>query len=322
MEASPASTLPPRVRFPGLSSAAIEHPGDRAALEALRRTPGLDRLLKWLSDLGAERFVKILFTADSLRISPRQCSRLYNDLREACAILDVQEPEFYLWQTPVPNAFAVGMQRYTIVITSGLVDMMTDSERLSVIAHELGHIKAEHMLYRTMAILLAELMHEAVGGMALPGAILTGALAYTLFAWFRRSEFTCDRAGLLAVQDPDVCVSSLLKLAGGTQRLVDDLNTEEFLKQADVYEDMDEDVLSLYYKFMMVRWQTHPFLAVRAREVKEWGQSEQYRRLLRGDYPRTNTEAGRRTCGSCGTVISNVTFQFCPECGKPLDPVK
>src|SRR6266852_2957094 len=115
------ATLPPlsisaRVRFPGLSSAAFEHPADRAALEALRRTPGLDRLLRWLSDIGAERHVRVLFTGDSIRVSPRQCSRLYNDLREACAILDVKEPEFYLMQTPFPNAFAFGMQRHSLVM--------------------------------------------------------------------------------------------------------------------------------------------------------------------------------------------------------------
>ena len=40
MTAAPSLALPPRVRFPGLSSAAFEHPADRAALEALRRTPG------------------------------------------------------------------------------------------------------------------------------------------------------------------------------------------------------------------------------------------------------------------------------------------
>ena len=44
-----------------------------------------------------------MFTGDSLRVSPRQCSRLYNDLREACSILDVKEPEFYLVQTPIPT---------------------------------------------------------------------------------------------------------------------------------------------------------------------------------------------------------------------------
>src|SRR5689334_7264962 len=321
MTAAPNLALPPRVRFPGLSSAAFEHPADRAALEALRRTPGLDRLLRWLSDVGAERYVRILFTGDSLRVSPRQCSRLYNDLREACAILDVKEPEFYLVQTPFPNAFAFGMRRHTLVMSTSLVDLLTDTERLEVIGHELGHIKAEHMLYRTMAILLATILQEMAGFLSVPGAILTQALIYSLYAWFRKSELTADRAGLLVAQDADVCISGLLKLVAGSHKLVDDLSTTEFTKQADQYDDMDEDSLALYYKFLMLRRQTHPFPALRARELKEWSQSEQYRRLLRGDYPRTNTDAGRRTCSSCGTEVSNVTFRFCPECGQTLDPV-
>jgi Zn-dependent protease with chaperone function len=177
------------------------------------------------------------------------------------------------------------------------------------------------MLYRTMAIVLATVMREMAGGIALPGAILTSALAYALFAWFRKSELTCDRAGLLTVQDPDVCMSGLIKLVGGSQKLVDDLNPREFTKQADLYEDMEEDFLSLYYKFIMVRWQTHPFPSVRAREIEEWSRSDQYQRLLRGDYPRTDSEAGQRVCAACGTVVTNVTFRFCPECGQTLDPV-
>ena len=36
--------------------------------------------------------IRIYYTGDSLRVSPRQCSRIYNDLREACAILDVRNP--------------------------------------------------------------------------------------------------------------------------------------------------------------------------------------------------------------------------------------
>src|SRR5205823_3672335 len=170
---------------------------------------------------------------------------------------------------------AVGIARLTLVMTISLVDLLTDTERLEVIGHELGHIKAEHMLYRTMAIVLGTVLKEMAGGLALPGAILSGALAYALYEWFRKSELTADRAGLLTVQDSDVCVSSLLKLVGGTHRLEDDLNTDEFRKQADMYEDMDEDFLSLYYKFLMIRWQTHPFPAVRAREIEEWSRSEQ-----------------------------------------------
>ena len=317
-----ALPLPPRVRFPGLSSGAFEHPADRAALEALRRTPGLDRLLKWMSGMRTERIIRIYYTGDSLRVSPRQCSRIYNDLREACSILDVPEPDCYISQTPHPQALAFGLERHTLVLTTGLVDLLTDAERLAVMAHELGHIKAEHMLYRTMAVTLAELMSEVTKGLPLPANLLTNAMLLSLYAWFRRSEFTADRAGLLVVQDPDIVNSALLKMAGGSLRLADDLNVDEFVKQADVYEDMDEDFLSIFLKVGMISRQTHPFPALRAREIKEWSETEAYRRLLRGDYPRIETDAGKRTCANCGAVVTNVTFQFCPECGHTLEAVQ
>src|SRR5678815_4866986 len=118
LEATPSLSIPPRIRFPGLSSAAFEHPADRAALEALRRTPGLDRLLRWLSDVGAERYVRIMFTGDSLRVSPRQCPRLYNDLRDACSILHVTEPQFYLLQPAFPNAFPFRLKRHPLALST------------------------------------------------------------------------------------------------------------------------------------------------------------------------------------------------------------
>ncbi len=318
MTGTPDLSLPPRVRFPGLSSAAFEHPADRAALEALRRTPGLDRLLKFLSDMGAEKIVKIMYTGDSVRVSPRQCSRVYNDLREACAILDVPEPECFIMQQPMPNAFAFGMQRHTIVLTTGLIDLLDDSERLEVIGHELGHIKAEHMLYRTMAIVLAEVIKFATAGLTIPGAILSTSLLYSLYYWFRKSELTADRAGLLTVQDPNIAISGLLKLSGGCNKLADDLDVDEFTKQADLYEDMDESVLTLYYKLVMVSTQTHPFPAVRAKEIRTWSDTDAYKRLLRGDYPRNSTGAGFRTCKACGLAVANVTFRYCPECGSTI----
>ena len=150
---------------------------------------------------------------------------------------------------------------------------------------------------------------------------MTQGLLYALYYWTRKSELTADRAGLLTVQDPHVCLSGHLKLSGGSRRLADDLNPEEFVKQADLYEDMDDSLLALYIKFVMLARQTHPFPAIRAREIQEWSHTEQYQRLLRGDYPRVNTSAGLRTCGQCGAIVSNVTFRFCAECGEGLDAV-
>lgn len=315
---TPNLTLPPRVRFPGLSSAAFEHPADRAALEALRRTPGLDRLIRWLFDMRVERLLFVAFTGDAIRVTPRQCRRVYNDLREACAILDVKEPALYITQDPVPNAFAFGAEHHTIVLTTGLIDLFNDTERLGVIGHELGHIKSEHMLYRTMALAIAKVLKDLVRDLPGVSRVLTTALTYSLFAWMRKSELTADRAELLTTQDSNAFVMATMKLVGGSQKLVDDMNPEEFIKQADVLDELEGDLLSLYYKLSMVMEQTHPFPALRCREIMEWSASEQYQKLLHGEYPRTSADAGNRICANCGTTVRNVSFRYCPECGADL----
>lgn len=321
MSTTPNTVLPARLRFPGLSSTAYEHPADRAALEALRATPGLDRLFRWLSDIGFERYARLFFTADSLRISPKQCPRLYNDLREACTILDVREPEFYLIQHPYPVSYALGMQRHIVVISSSLVDLLSDTERLFVIGRELGHIKSDHMLYRTMALVLASLLAANSPYLNIPGELLVRTLLYTLFAWFRKSELSADRAGLLVVQDPEICINAILKRVAGTQKLTDDLDAAEFVRQADLFDDMEDDLLSVYYKFKMLRFNPEPFPAVRAREVLDWSRSREYQRLLRGEYPYARKTASERVCEQCGYSVSNVSFRFCPECGSPLPPL-
>lgn len=305
-----------RIAFPGLHPRAFEHPMDRSALEALRKTPGLDLLFKKLASLHFERIVRLHYTADSLRLSPRQCPRIYNLLREAAHVLDMPEPEFYMMQSPQVNAFAIGMERHTIVVTSSLVDMLDEDELRTVLGHELGHIKSGHMLYRTIAIFLS--IVGLVAARNLPFVnLVSEVLTYALYDWSRKSELTADRAGLLVAQDVETALRLELKLAGGKQGLRDELSVEEFLKQADDYEDMDSSLLNVYYKFDLTRFQTHPFPALRAREINRWADTEEYRRILRGDYPREGQSADRK-CAQCGAVVENPTFRFCPDCGTTL----
>lgn len=307
-----------RLQFPGIAPSAFEHPLDRSALEALRRTPGLDKLFKKLASLHFERQVRLFYTADSLRLSSRQCPRIYNLLREAAGVLDMPEPDLYLLQYPVPNAFAIGMERHTIVLYSGLVDLLKEEELRWVIGHELGHIKSGHMLYKTIALFLA--LVGVVAARNLPFInLITEALLLAFYDWNRKSELTADRAGLLVSQSEDVSARTLMKLAGGTLLVNDPLDIDEFIKQADDFEDMDDSLLNILYKFEMTRFQTHPFPALRAREITRWAQSDEYRRILRGDYPHLETEVSTRRCPRCATLVDNPLFRFCPECGGPLE---
>ena len=94
-----------RVRLPGISSRAYEHPADRSALVALRKLTGFDALLRRLASLFSDRSLRLMFLASSVRASTEQFPDLYQLLLDGSAILDLPEvPELFIQQDPMPNA--------------------------------------------------------------------------------------------------------------------------------------------------------------------------------------------------------------------------
>lgn len=288
------STAQPSVRrrFPGIDPVALQHPYDRAALGALQKITGLDVVVRKFIELFPEKVAYIQNVAQTVRVSPTQCPQLYGQLQEACAILDMVEPELYVAQHPSPNAYTSGCERPYIVVTTGLLDLMSNDEVLAVIAHELGHIKSGHVLYKTMARCIGLLLTIAGNVTFGIGRIVWNALEVALLEWDRKSEFSADRAAALVVQDSEVMLSLMMKLAGGTLFQRDQMDAREFLKQADLYEEVDVNLLDRMYKLLMVSSVSHPLIIVRARESVRWSESDPYNDIMNGNYPRVPTHQG------------------------------
>ncbi|NED90922.1 M48 family metalloprotease, partial [Streptomyces sp. SID11233] len=109
--------------------------------------------------------------------------------------------------------------------------------------------------------------------------------------WFRTSELSADRAGLLVGQDLDASLRGLMKLAGGKH--LSEMNTAAFLRQAEEYEaggDLRDSVL----KILNVLPRSHPFTTVRAAELHRWAATRDYQRLMDGHYPRRDEDAGAK----------------------------
>ena len=315
-----------RRRFPGLDPAVLQHPYDRAALNALQRVPGLDIIVRKFIELFPERVAYIQNVAQTIRVTKTQCPQLHVQLRESCAILGMSEPELYVAQNPLPNAWTSGHVRPYIILTSGLLDLMNEDEIMAVIAHELGHIKSGHVLYRTMALCIT-LVLTLIGDMTLGiGRLVGRSLEATLLEWYRMSEFTGDRAALLVVQDPQVMLSLMMKFAGGSLFQRNQLDPQEFLKQADLYEAVDASLLDRIYKMLLVMPVTHPLTIVRAREIMNWSESREYKDILDGHYARTSgskndkvktTERNGRGASTSGTKTSTgSSLVKCPHCGR------
>ncbi|MEU4350467.1 M48 family metallopeptidase [Streptomyces sp. NPDC023838] len=271
-----------RRRFPGISSRAYEHPADRSALVALRKLSGFDTVFKALSGLLPERSLRLLFLSDSVRVSDAQFAHLNAMLRDACYILDLEKvPPMYVTQDPKPNAMCIGLDEPIIVVTTGLVELLDEEEMRAVVGHEVGHALSGHSVYRTILLFLTNLALK-IAWIPL-GNVAVMAIVTALREWFRKSELSADRAGLLVGQDLQASMRGLMKIAGGNH--LHEMNVDAFLEQAEEYEaagDLRDSVL----KILNVLPRSHPFTTVRAAELKKWAASREYQRLMDGHYPR------------------------------------
>ncbi|MFB7173389.1 M48 family metallopeptidase [Streptomyces sp. NPDC056254] len=271
-----------RRRFPGISSRAYEHPADRSALVALRKLTGFDTVFKALSGLLPERSLRLLFLSDSVRVGETQFPHLHAMLRDACYILDLEKvPQMYVQQDPRPNAMCIGLDEPIIVVTTSLVELLDEEEMRAVVGHEVGHALSGHSVYRTILLFLTTLALK-VAWIPL-GNVAVMTLVTALREWFRKSELSADRAGLLVGQDVTASMRGLMKLAGGNH--LHEMNVDAFLEQADEYEkggDLRDSVL----KILNMLPRTHPFTTVRAAELKKWSESRDFQRIMDGHYPR------------------------------------
>ncbi|WP_372407642.1 M48 family metallopeptidase [Streptomyces luteireticuli] len=275
-----------RKRFPDISSRAYEHPADRSALVALRKLSGFDTVFKALSGLLPERSLRLLFLSDSVRVGPQQFAHLHTMLLDACYVLDLPKvPPMYVTQDPVPNAMCVGLDEPVIVLTTGLVELLDEEEMRAVVGHEVGHALSGHSVYRTILLFLTNVALK-VAWIPLGGMAVT-AIVTALREWFRKSELSADRAGLLAGQDLQASMRGLMKLAGGNH--LHEMNVDAFLAQAEEYEaggDLRDSVL----KILNLLPRSHPFATVRAAELKRWAESRDFQRIMDGHYPRRSED--------------------------------
>jgi Zn-dependent protease with chaperone function len=272
----------------GLKSNHFRHPLDLEATNALKQIPGLDLVIRSVLGGVAEQVFYLDNIASSVLVSEQQLPHIHKLLIEACQILDLEPPQLYVRQHPVPNAYTFAMRgkQPFIVIHTSLIELLTLEEIQAVIAHELGHLKCEHSVYLT----LANLVVLAAGQLTPLGGLLAQSLQTQILQWVRCAEFTCDRAALLVAQDPRVVASVLMKLSGGSPSLAPHLNLDAFLAQARSYEENSTDELGKMLRQIQTEQLTHPVPVLRAKEIDRWASTQDYQSLLQGQLMRHNSE--------------------------------
>ena len=189
----------------------------------------------------------LLASANAREVSHDDAPQLYNVVEEMRIAASLPAlPRVFIIDTPVPNAFAVGLnpERACVAVTVGLLERLNRDELQGVIAHELGHISNRDTLFMTLAgvtlgaiVLLADagmrMMFWGGGGRrrssssgkggggaailmiaALVLAILAPLVARLLyFACSRQREYLADASAAQFTRYPAALASALQKIS-------------------------------------------------------------------------------------------------------------
>lgn len=278
-------TLPEEIKpYKDLSPKAYEHPADRAATAALKSIPMMDTVVRKLIEWGYERAIRQTFLGNSVKVGERQLPELWAHQVAVCRILDMPRTyDLYVTDTIVPNAFTIGSQDPIVLAGTSLLGRLGPGETRSLLAHEVGHILSDHVLYTTAL----QILLSTGGRIPFPIGIPAMAARAVLLEWARAAELSCDRAETLVVRDPRVTCRLLLAVAGGMK--VDALDLDAFLNQAREYEDWDDPsdrVRRFFYEINA----THPYAVRRVSEIMRWVQSGDYDRIVSGEYVKRGEE--------------------------------
>jgi len=241
------------------------HPLDKAALNALKKIPGLGRATDAMMGFAYEKYIRINQLGDNIRVTNRTCSYIHDMVCEVSKKIGVRQPSTYLDQNPIVNAYTTCVKEPIIVIQSGLIELCDDDELFAAIAHEMGHIKCEHVKYHMLANFIT--MFPNLLGL---GNMIAAPLKIALLDWSRKSELSADRLAYKATDNKEKLISLLMKLAGGSSKLMEMIDDNDFTAQYAEWESMMQSFGNNVFKLAGTIFRSHPFPIIRACELNSW----------------------------------------------------
>ncbi len=201
----------------------------------------------------------------------RHVKKIVDDCAER---LGVKAPHLFVENNPQPNAYVTRLKEpHLLVLTSSLYELYKDrpDELRFIIGHELGHLKCNHIRCHIVG---HSLMHFIVGDGKTSGIkedLVAHIMVGQLLSWYRHSEMSADRAGLLCVNgDLDVAQKALLRLLHGTK---EDVLPEIAAREQIAFEK--EPFVKIVRKIRSYRT-THPFIPDRCLALKQWTTTRHY----------------------------------------------
>ena len=223
-----------------------------------------------------EAYNEVENQGEGINITNESLPKMYQQLVDACQILGVNEVPTYStdWEY-APYHFSNGEKHRRIVMMSGSADLFSDDEMMFVLGHELGHMACGHKPYH---MLLETFYMPFVNDAAFKA--WASIIKLPLMEWYRISDYTADRMGLLCCQDINAAITTMIKKAGLPKKCYDKIDVQGFIQQARDFEENFTDTMDRVVKVLSIRSAEFPWLVVRAGKLYDWYHSDEYKQII------------------------------------------
>jgi len=223
-----------------------------------------------------EAYNEVENQGEGINITNESLPKMHQQLVDACQILGVKEIPTYStdWEY-APYHFSNGEKHRRIVMMSGSADLFTDEEMMFVLGHELGHMACGHKPYH---MLLETFYMPFVNDAAFKA--WASIIKLPLMEWYRISDYTADRMGLLCCQDINAAITTMIKKAGLPKKCYNNIDVQSFVQQARDFEENFTDTMDRIVKVLSIRSAEFPWLVVRAGKLYDWYHSDEYRQII------------------------------------------
>lgn len=261
----------------GLTPQAFYHLDDLKGLKRLEAVPGINKFLAETISNLREKFTSIEMYGDGLNITKDGYPELYGILTSVAKTLDCEKiPDFSMTWAYDISMGTEGAKSPKITALSGAVDLLEDNELSFLIGHEIGHIMAGHKPFHNVLITFYTPLMKMV-----PNAeIWVSLLRPMLLQWYRTSDYTADRVGLLACQDIDVALKTMIKMSGLPKKFYNNINTNSILKQAAEFERKNQNLAEGLIQNVSINTACAPWMVVRAAKLYQWYKSGAYTEII------------------------------------------
>ena len=185
----------------------------------------------------------VIRSTGSQPVSQSQYPELWHMVQSLADRAGIPMPAVYMMPSAQPNAFATGRdpEHAAVVVTQGILQILSGSELEGVLAHEISHIKNRDILISTIAASFASAISGlasilrwgaifggfgsrdddnggAVAGLAM---MILAPIAATIvqLAVSRSREYLADESGAKLTRNPQALANALLRLESAAHQI-------------------------------------------------------------------------------------------------------